>query len=193
MRGLPDTHVAVLRKVNETRSGIATHWMNEAAGCPGSTAKTRRVLISLRRLGLIEGVMAPGGNVFWWKSTEACRALLDPASSADGGILLASFKRTHRGHAYISLWRANRAGYAWRLPWAGAYSFTEAAAIADDDASLYPEEHTYAVPLAVIRALASTPAAGDVDGDRGPVLTNTKAHWDVIIAANRIIRAETAA
>lgn len=192
MRGLPDTHVAVLRKVNETRSGIATHWMNAAAGCPGSTAKTRRVLISLRRLGLVEGEMTRGGNVFWWKSTDACRALLDPASSADGGILLASCKRTDRGHAYITLWRANRAGYAWPLPWAGGYSLTEAAAIADDDTGLYPETHTYAVPLAVVRALASAPAAGDIDGDIGPVLTNTKAHWDVIITANRIVRAAAA-
>lgn len=60
---------AVLAKVAEAESGIATHWMNKAADCPGDTAKTRRVLLSLQRKGLVEGQRARGGNVYWWKAT----------------------------------------------------------------------------------------------------------------------------
>lgn len=66
---------AVLARVAEAQGGIATHWMNKAAGCPGDSAKTRRVLLSLQRKGLVEGQRARGGNVFWWKATDEGRAL----------------------------------------------------------------------------------------------------------------------
>lgn len=67
---------AVLARVAEVRGPIATQWMNKAAGYPGDTAKTRRVLLSLQRQGLVEGLRSTGGNVFWWEATDEGRALL---------------------------------------------------------------------------------------------------------------------
>ena len=66
---LSDAESAVLRTVGESDGGIATHWMNKAAGGLGDTAKTRRVLLALQKRGLVEGERARGGNVFWWKIT----------------------------------------------------------------------------------------------------------------------------
>ena len=105
-----------------------------------------------------------------------------------GPYLIASRKRTLKSHRYITFWRPNRCGYAWSLPWAGRYDAAEAQSLNDDPAGLYRDEHSYAVPMAALEPLMVAPRAGDIDGDVGPVLRNTKAHWAVIEAHAAALR-----
>lgn len=102
--------------------------------------------------------------------------------------LIASRKHTQPCHRYITFWRSARAGYAWPLPWAGRYSADEAAQISDAPTDRYPEGHSYAVPADVLVPLMTKPRAGDIDGNTGPVLRNTKAHWAIIEAHAAILR-----
>lgn len=67
----PEQIDAVLAQVGKAPGPIATHWMDRAAGCPGDTARTRRLLKRLEARGLVEGVSCGGGSVRWWKITDA--------------------------------------------------------------------------------------------------------------------------
>lgn len=68
----PEQIDAVLARVGERSGPIATHWMSAAAGCPGDTARTRRLLKRLEKQGLVEGVRGiSSGTVRWWKITDA--------------------------------------------------------------------------------------------------------------------------
>ncbi|USN15209.1 hypothetical protein KIKIMORA_00620 [Brevundimonas phage vB_BpoS-Kikimora] len=96
------------------------------------------------------------------------------------GYVVASRKRTKGEDRYITLWRANAAGYAWSLPWAGLYTAEEAREHSwapDDD---YPETHSYAAPLSAIRPLFIAPMPGVIDNDTGPVLPNTPENWRLL-------------
>lgn len=77
MKHTPGQIIDVLAHIGERPGPIATHWMANAAGCPGDTAKTRRLLKGLEAQGLVEGVAAFNGGVTrWWKITDAGRSLI---------------------------------------------------------------------------------------------------------------------
>jgi hypothetical protein len=79
----PEQVAAVLARVGERPGPIATHWMSAAAGCPGDTVRTRRLLKRLERQGLVEGVQGiSSGTVRWWKITDAGRAAITKATGA---------------------------------------------------------------------------------------------------------------
>lgn len=99
-----------------------------------------------------------------------------------GPYLIASRKRTLKSHRYITFWRPNRCGYAWSLPWAGRYDLNEALFLNDNPEASHRDVHSYAVPVSALEPLMAAPRRGDIDGDVGPVLRNTKAHWAVIEA-----------
>lgn len=78
---------------------------------------------------------------------------------------------------YITFWRPNNSDYAWPLCWAGRYSKAEV----DADGSYYcntggsKELLRFPVPCNLIEAIAiAAPDPGDIDGNRGPVLRNSK-------------------
>jgi len=78
------TGLAVLKRMAEGTGGpIATHWLDEAAGAPGDTAKTRRLLVKMRNVGLVEGVEANrSGRVFWWQITTKGRDFMRTFAAA---------------------------------------------------------------------------------------------------------------
>ncbi len=79
-----------------------------------------------------------------------------------------------REHCYITFWRAGDAGYAWPLSWAGRYG-EEAVR---DPARIYSDGvSTLAVPCGLVEAIAVAPQPGDIDGDAGPVVSNTVENW----------------
>lgn len=115
-----------------------------------------------------------------------------PATDGLSAYLLASLKRTKKGDRYITFWRPERSGYAWSIPWAGRYDLDEALLCSDLSTAIYKDTHSYAVPVSVIEPLCVAPRPGDIDGNVGPVLRNTKAHWALIEAHNDMLRATTA-
>lgn len=94
-------------------------------------------------------------------------------------VFIVSVKHTRRFHRYVTLWRPDCRGYCWPLPWAGQYSTEQ---VDREPDYLNNGEHTLAVRAEVIRALAEDPRPGDVDGDTGPVVANTRKNWNAIIA-----------
>lgn len=92
---------------------------------------------------------------------------------------------------YITLWRPDNAGYCWPLPWAGRYSEEQVCARQDyyttkvfshsapnNDGRAYER---YPVPCEVVERIAEQPERGDVDGDAGPVVRNTKKNRDFLL------------
>ena len=84
-----------------------------------------------------------------------------------------------RGNPYITLWRPKDAGYAYPLPWAGAYSRETI-----DANPGYYHKHRYGtapafdrfpVPCDVVQRFSTDPAPGRIDGNAGPVIPNTAA------------------
>ena len=91
-------------------------------------------------------------------------------------FFIASPKHTlsRRRHRYITFWRPDNQGYAWPLPWAGRYGEE---AVRDPRQHYSDGEDTLAVPCEVVEAIAVAPKPGDIDGDAGPVVLNTKENW----------------
>lgn len=86
----------------------------------------------------------------------------------------------HRGDQfYISIWRPADRGYAYPLEWAGKYKRSDIEA----HLGYYNSGDNIAIPTAVIEALAIEPLVGQIDGDAGPVVPNTKESWAPILAA----------
>jgi hypothetical protein len=93
-----------------------------------------------------------------------------------------------KSYRYITLWRANNAGYCWSLPWAGKYSV----ATVDKGGSYYAQLITagssywvgerpylkdrwvrFPVPCDFVDAMATEqPRPGDIAGNIGPILRN---------------------
>jgi hypothetical protein len=95
---------------------------------------------------------------------------------------IASLKHTHKGHEHITWWGKNHCGYTPVVgAYVGEYALEEAAKLNDGQSYI-------AVPVAAARALLSPepyfrPAKPQRFYDqRGPVVDNTRANWDRLIA-----------
>ena len=93
--------------------------------------------------------------------------------------IVISVAHTQRHHKYITLWRADDAGYAWPLPWAGRYARERVMSMLD----YYNAGGNIAVPSSLIEELAEPVDKGDIDNDAGPAVRNTSANWRRILAA----------
>jgi hypothetical protein len=96
--------------------------------------------------------------------------------------MIASLKHTHRGHEHIVWWQRNECGYT---PVLGDYCGRYVFGYADD---LNDGRSYIAVPVDVVESLASPepyykPKARFYD-QRGPVVDNTRANWNRLIAAS---------
>lgn len=94
---------------------------------------------------------------------------------------IVSTRHTRRDAPYISFWGPNDAGYRWALSWAGKYSREQVEAHLGYYSS---GESTFAVPCAVAEAMAGAPAPRTVDNDAGPVVPNTAANRQTLMAAS---------
>lgn len=79
-----------------------------------------------------------------------------------------------RGNPYITLWRADNAGYAYPLPWAGKYD----RATVDAYPNYYAKKEgsrfwRFPVPCEAVEQLGVKPAPRMIDGGAGPVIPNT--------------------
>lgn len=93
--------------------------------------------------------------------------------------VIVSLKWTLPRHRYVTFWRPDRCGYAWPLSWAGHYTEAEALSITEQGTS--PDE--FAVLLSLAMKLGIMPRAGDVDGNKGPVVKRCIANMRVLLAA----------
>lgn len=93
---------------------------------------------------------------------------------------IASLRHTRKADDFITFWRADNAGYAWPLQWAGQYNRASVEAEMD---YYHNGDRSIAVPVGVVSSLAVPPASGKVDGDTGPVVMNTAENWKALIAA----------
>jgi hypothetical protein len=76
---------------------------------------------------------------------------------------------------YVTFWRPKSAGYTWPLPWAG--KFTAETLLGEWAYYNTPDQSRFAVACEDVESLGLTePAPGDIDGDAGPVLRNTKSN-----------------
>lgn len=94
-----------------------------------------------------------------------------------------------RQHGYITFFRPANAGYAWPLSWAGKY---EEAEVRDPKQYLSDGEDTLAIPYGIVDAIAVQPKKGDIDGDAGPVVLNTKENWAYLRQHALIVQPEAA-
>lgn len=85
---------------------------------------------------------------------------------------------TIRDHEYITLWRPDDCGYTPVVPRAGLYSRERIAQHLD----YYNGGEHIAVPAHVVQALGVEPPPRYFDY-AGPAVPNTRASWDVLIAA----------
>jgi hypothetical protein len=85
-----------------------------------------------------------------------------------------------RRERYITFWRPDDKGYCWPLSWAGKYAEK---AVMDNLGYYNSGCSAIAVLASVVDALAETPRQGDIDGNAGPVVRNTKRNWRLIRAA----------
>ncbi|AMM23025.1 hypothetical protein [Variovorax sp. PAMC 28711] len=98
---------------------------------------------------------------------------------------IASLKHTSKGHEHITFWASNHRGYALALPRFGRYCFGEAVSLNDGldciavpaeaiEPLLSPEPH-FRNGFGVAARFYDTP---------GPVIDNTRANWNRLIAAS---------
>lgn len=73
---ISELEMIALARVGSSAGSIATHWVAGACGFREDTSKGRRLLLKLAKVGLVEGVTTRSGRVFWWKVTDAGRAIL---------------------------------------------------------------------------------------------------------------------
>lgn len=89
---------------------------------------------------------------------------------------IVDLRREWRSQKYITFWRANNANYSWPVSWAGRYSLETINAKPD----YYWQRGTrswerFPIPCHILERLPLTePDHGDIDGDAGPVLLNTR-------------------
>ncbi len=94
---------------------------------------------------------------------------------------IVSLKWTRRENPYITFWRPDNSGYACPLSWAGKYS---------EEKVLYEPyyyndgKNTIAVLDEVVEALSiPKPSPGEIDGDVGPVIVNSKSNMKALRAS----------
>ena len=58
---------------------------------------------------------------------------------------------------------------------------------------LSDDEDTLAIPCEIADAIAVSPLKGDIDGDSGPVILNTKENWAHLRASALVIKVTAAA
>jgi len=90
---------------------------------------------------------------------------------------IADLRKDWTGQRYVTFWRPNNANYAWPLVWAGKYGQD----LVDEKADYYCVKEgrsfiRFPVPVAIVDALGVAPRKGEIDGDTGPVVLNTKAN-----------------
>jgi hypothetical protein len=85
-----------------------------------------------------------------------------------------------RRERYITFWRPDDKGYCWPLSWAGEYSEK---AVMENLGYYNSGRSAIAVLASVVDALAEIPRQGDIDGNAGPVVRNTKRNWRMLRAA----------
>jgi hypothetical protein len=85
-----------------------------------------------------------------------------------------------RDGRYVTFFRTDDKGYCWPLSWAGKYPEKTVTG----DLGYYNSGcATIAVPVGVVDLLAESPLPGDIDGNAGPVVRNTKRNWRLMLAA----------
>jgi len=97
---------------------------------------------------------------------------------SDRTFYIVDLRPEWNGNPYVTFWRANDAGYAYPLSWAGEY--------AEDKIKGALDYYTVRQGRSLIRFPVATdtiwrvrkikPAKGVVDGDAGPVIRNTPAN-----------------
>jgi hypothetical protein len=91
-----------------------------------------------------------------------------------------SVHHTLRENRYITIWRPDDRGYAYPLSWAGRYTRERIMS----HLGYYNDGYSnITVPCEVLERLAVDPRKGDIDGDAGPVIENTRENWKTILAA----------
>jgi hypothetical protein len=91
-----------------------------------------------------------------------------------------SVHHTLREHRYITVWRPDDRGYAYPLSWAGRYPRERIMQHLD---GYYNDGcRNVSVSCEVLEQLAVDPRKGDIDGDVGPVVLNTRDNWKIILA-----------
>lgn len=96
---------------------------------------------------------------------------------------------------YITLWRADDAGYAFPLPWAGRYPWPKIQAGGSYYATRQgtKEWKRFPVPCDAVERLAiPKPKPGIIDRDAGPVLVNSAETRAALRAAKRLPPSVTA-
>lgn len=92
------------------------------------------------------------------------------------GVL--SLKHTERGHRWITLWRPNRANYAWPLEWAGQYSSVDVVQHRLNDG--------YSGVACRWDHIERLSVAAEVDGQAVRCLPNTREVWTCLLASGVI-------
>lgn len=99
-------------------------------------------------------------------------------------LVICDLRPEWRGKPYITFWRPDDCGYAFPLSWAGSY----AAAAVDAGGAYYRKQEgrsliRFAVPRVAAERLSQQPAPGVIDGDAGPVVSNTALNRKALRAA----------
>lgn len=96
---------------------------------------------------------------------------------------VAAFGPIHAHDSYICF-RCPMDGdsVCWPLPWAGTWSEAD---VMEAAAELNNGVNTVAVPEHAVRALATAPAPGKIDGDVGPVVRNSAFNRRALVVAGR--------
>lgn len=93
---------------------------------------------------------------------------------------IVSIRHTPARDIYITFWRPDDRGYAYPLSWAGRYPRERVAG----HLGYYNDGHNnIAVPCRVVDPLSVAPANGLIDNDAGPVVPNSRANWNTLLAA----------
>lgn len=105
--------------------------------------------------------------------------LKNPDEHSGKEFYIVSVLHTKRSAYYITFWRPGNKGYALPLSWAGKYGRDTVLG----NLGYYNQGiGALAVDAVAIEKIAVDPKPGIIDGNAGPVVTNTKKSWDVILA-----------
>jgi len=101
-----------------------------------------------------------------------------------GPLVICDIRRKWRGQGLVTFWRPTNNGYCYPLSWAGHYSPEDVAR----ELSYYAVKEggrwqRFPVTLAFAMALAVPPSPGQIDGDAGPVVRNTRENRAKLVAA----------